>query len=37
MQPANIFITDILSAAIASGLTDEDELLSQVLTIMAAG
>lgn len=37
MQEANIYITDILSAIIANGLTDEDELLSHVLTIMAAG
>lgn len=37
MQGADIYITDILSAIIANGLTDEDELLSHMLTIMAAG
>lgn len=37
MQGVDRYITDILSAIIANGLTDEDELLSHMLTIMAAG
>lgn len=37
MQGANTYIIDIRSAIIANGLTDEDEILSHILTIMAAG
>lgn len=34
---SNISTADILSAIIATGLTEEEELLSHVLTTMAAG